>query len=245
MSADNKNNDDKIPKLLKKLSSVKASDDFEMRLRHRILKRQTEGNTKSKFKLSEIFSAYPLPAYSLSFLTIIAVGALSYYTFIRTGITPTQTVPLLQDIAKVEPESSTDLPSEKIEALEKNVIVQDQQIKRTEKVSSNKKQAFRAAPSDLGNKESQQTQLPTAAENVTTNESTANRTEMEKADQVGASAAHQIERKKSEVKQLSVPLSKQRGVLLQAQSEKAELTFIDSTSRVDTSKRDSLTKRKP
>jgi hypothetical protein len=245
MSADNKNNDDKIPKLLKKLSSVKASDDFEMRLRHRILKRQTEGNTKSEFKLSEIFFAYPLPAYSLSFLTIIAVGALSYYTFIRTGITPTQTIRTLQGVAKVEPESSTDLPSEKIEALEKNVIVQDQQIKRTEKVSSNKKQAFRAAPSDLGNKESQQTQLPTAAENVTTNESTANRTEMEKADQVGASAAHQIERKKSEVKQLSVPLSKQRGALLQAQSEKAELTFIDSTSRVDTSNRDSLKKRKP
>jgi hypothetical protein len=245
MTPDNKNNGDKIPKLLKKLSSVKASDDFEMRLRRRILTKQTEGNRKSKFKLLEIFSAYPLPAYSLSFLTIIGVGMLSYYAFIRKGITPTQTISTIQDLAKVAPEDSAELPNEKKEALKKNLIVQDKRFERTEKVSSNIKQAFRAARIDLGKKESEQTQSPTGTQNVNTTESTANQIEMKKADRVGADAVHQIELNKSEVKQLSDQLSKQRRALLQAQSEKAESTFIDSTSRVDTSKGDSLKKRKP
>jgi hypothetical protein len=245
MNADNKNKVDKIPKLLKKLSSVKAPDDFEMRLRSRILAGQTEGSTKPKFKLSEIFTAYPLPAYSLSFLTIIAVGVLSYYAFIRTGISPTQTISTILEKANVEAESSTALSSDKKAMTDKNAIAQGNKIEQTQGVSSKGKRTFPETPSGLVPKESEQPQLPTDPENITTTESTAKQTEMEKADRGGANARHQIERKKPEVKRLSAPLSKQRGALLHAKSEKAESTFIDTTSRVDTSMRDSLKKHKP
>jgi len=237
MAVDNKNNHEKVRKFLKKLSSVKASDDFELRLKRRILSIQTDNERKFKFKISGIFSTYPLPAYSMSLLTIIAVGLISYYAFIRTGITPTSTISTSQDISKMEPEALTELPGEIKEVPEKNAVLHD-------KVSSKVKQSFRTAPPDLGGKKSEQTQLPSAAEQVTQSESAVSEKSTEKADGRSENATQLIEQNKSGAKLLSVPLSKQRVALIQAQHEQERLTFIDSTSRTDTSKMDSLKKYK-
>lgn len=89
--------DDSLRRLMKNLPRVKAAADFEARLQHRILEEDERhgilGFLKSPFPSKRI------PAFAYSLIALISVGIVSYYIYLRVGVSPivpTESIPLNQ-----------------------------------------------------------------------------------------------------------------------------------------------------
>lgn len=226
MSVKNPNSDDdKIPGLLRKLSSVKASDNFEMRLKRRILSAEDQKKYKFGFVPFSIFSQYRLPAYAVSILAIFAVGVISYYAFFQTSIKPTETLSALQNQVKVEPESPAEFSADEKKELASNGVVEDKRIERRDKMVSEEKE-------DIG-----QTQMPPATELEKKTKSKTRAIEIPKANQ-------EVNRTRQDLGQKK-PSGEQKADMSKTLIETLEMTYIDSIFRVDTSKIDSIKKIKP
>jgi preprotein translocase subunit SecF len=197
MSAKNSNSDDdKIPKLLRKLRSVKASDNFEMRLKRRISSADDQKKYNFVFAAFSIFSQYRLPAYAVSILTIFAVGVISYYAFFQTGIKPTGTLSALQNQVKVEQEIPVEFSADE------------------------KKESASNEATELEIKTKSRTRA----------------IEIPRANVEDNRPGQENGQKSPSSKQLSVQL-KQKADMSKTLLETLEMTYIDSISRVDTSKK--------
>lgn len=246
MLAKNSNrDDDKILGLLRKLRSVKAADNFEMRLKRRIS--SAEDQKKYKFVLVpfSIFSQYRLPAYAVSILAIFAVGVISYYAFFQTGIKPTETLPALQDQIKVDQESQTEFSADEKKEFASNEVVEDKRIERRDKMVSEEKPYVPTAPAGVVKDDIGQTQLPPATELEIKTKSSNQTTEISRTNQEVDRTEQEIGQKKPSGDQLSVQSAKHKADMPKALIEALEMTYIDSISRVDTANIDSIKKIKP
>lgn len=237
MSVKNTNSDDdNIPKLLRKLRSVKASDNFEMRLKRRISSADDQKKYNFVFVPIRIFSQYRLPAYAVSILAIFAVGVISYYAFFQTGIKPTETLSALKHQVKVDQESSTEFSADQKKELASNEAIEDKRIERTDKIVSEEKPYLPTAPAGVGKKDIGQTQLPSATELEIKTKSRTRAIEIPRANQEDNRPGQEIGQKSPSSKQLSIQL-KQKADMSKTLLETLEMTYIDSISRVDTSKK--------
>ncbi len=226
MSVKNTNSDDdNIPKLLRKLRSVKASDNFEMRLKRRISSVDDQKKYNFVFVPIRIFSQYRLPAYAVSILAIFAVGVISYYAFFQTGIKPTETLSALKHRVKVDQESSAEFSADQKKELASNEAIEDKMVSEEK--------------DDIG-----QTQFPSATELEIKTKSRIREIEIPRANQEDNRPGQEIGQKSPSSEQLSVQL-KQKADISKTLIETLEMTYIDSISRVDTANIDSLKKNKP
>ncbi|MDP2209976.1 MAG: hypothetical protein Q8K98_14565 [Bacteroidota bacterium] len=95
-----------LHRILKKLRRVEVGSDFEMRLKKRLTVETTKSSFFSKLRLSLPAILNPLwqagifrnriPAYSVSAISVVAIGIASYYIFIRTGVTPQKSMPVIR-----------------------------------------------------------------------------------------------------------------------------------------------------
>jgi hypothetical protein len=245
MSIKNTNSDgDNIPKLLRKLRSVKASDNFEMRLKRRILSASDREKYKFVFVPFRIFSQYRLPAYAVSGLAIFAVSVISYYAFFQEGIEPTETFSTLQNQVKVEQESPTEFSAEEKKELAINEALEDNRIERRDKMVNEEKPYLPTAPTDAVKDDIGQTQFPSETEFEINTKSRTRALEIPRANQESNRTGQKTGQKNPLGEQLSVQL-KQKADMPKPLLETLEMTYIDSISRVDTSNIHSLKKNRP
>jgi len=106
--------DSPVKNLLKNLPEIKASPDFEEKLSRRI-------NTLGKWgHLGTRLLRRPLPVFAYSLIAVAAVGMISYYIFIRSGIQPAD---LKQDKLQYSPAQPANSATRKEE--EKGAVVEE------------------------------------------------------------------------------------------------------------------------
>ncbi|MDI6780434.1 MAG: hypothetical protein QME25_09690 [Bacteroidota bacterium] len=124
MTIEDKNNDaEKIRRVLKNLREVKTDEEFELRLKRRLT---WEKKHKQFDFVGRYFNQHRVPVYAVSVVALIAIGIVSYYSFFRSGIVPTETVPLFKEDVRIDQEESYELRSDP--------AVEPEKVKRKKKI---------------------------------------------------------------------------------------------------------------
>ncbi len=92
-----------VRKILQSLPKIPATHGFEARLRKRIADERERPVRPSLWDW--VLMPARVPAMALSLTAIVAAGVFSYYTFVRTGVTPVQQT--LQPPTLIEPKAAS------------------------------------------------------------------------------------------------------------------------------------------
>jgi hypothetical protein len=241
MNTDHQNNEEEnISRVLKKLTPLKTSDDFNLRLGQRILSEGNKTVGNMSFERIKIFFRYRLPIYGVPALAIIVIGLLSYYAFVRDGISPREISPLTERKSKIEMQSPSELSSDEINTPTPGKVSEGQSAN---KITKEKKPHSEIETGELmrGN---EQNRLLNSVKNVTKTEQ-AGKDYGIKMDRVRTTPAPEVANEKHLVQHALIPRITDKKNILEARGDKLEITYIDTTSRVDTSKIDSIKIIKP
>ncbi len=138
-----------LRKLLKSLPKKAASPDFEMRLQQRI--NEGKSTLPEKGFAEKEFSPFRIPTFAFSLMTLIVVGTIAYYAYVRNPEVqqlPEKEIPVLNDRESAPVQSSPDKaitpdqskPDINIKEQTTDAAVTTQQSQETGEISTSVKQ---------------------------------------------------------------------------------------------------------
>jgi hypothetical protein len=233
MSDDKKNGDRSFRMLFKRISRVKASDDFEKRLYERIESQQCGKKHKNIFESLVIYPYRRMPVYVLSAAVMIAVCIMSYYIYLRTGTKPTQSLAMKEEMLQKKSASASETMENKKELNTHSAATKVVEKSTDQNVSSYE----RTIPEfSIKNKIEMKKSLPTGVTkeyDMSTDE---------KGESVTLSEKEDREEKKLEgsLKKSVLDVLQGKATTVNARSEKFKALFKDSTSNPNCGEVDSL-----